>query len=624
MNHPYKIIAALLLASGTYSAANASDTDTLFCLPDTLGSNYTLILNDAQLKNETDSFTVFIRHERGTRNWAAAIKFQAGQIKANNEVIVRNLKDGMQPHNYRFVHNYKGLYIYRNNILMASTSEIWRNIPYETSKQNLPAEFTLIGCDAMAEGMKLKVEDKLQAIEPQPIDYEDKTEQMLGSTKNLIKDPFMNTPFVLDNAQAPDRSYTSNIGTIGGWGSEAEMSSDSYSGPLCVKISGQAYNNGMASTGASLEIPVSLSMNMTYLVRAMVRSYGYIGRISVGESSYITINDTQGEWQQIEGLLTPSATTSYITINNADYENDGTLYIDNIEVYATSNLHDRVDVIPYATLPANTLSRYPYDTDTQIHMLGFTLDGERSSQLDPSNIRFDGAVSLTQTVKGSVLYPIYFPGTLQSMDITGTYDGKTWKNLVAVNGLDYLVYRYNAPYFELCPTDEPIPAGSYLIQFVENLEDAQIRMITYTKKKDQNTSGNGLRLIGNDTYTLYTPNGKFLKFNAEEGKFILTENEALAPFEAYLTTDESVPVKEVYPYLTATGLKQISTETGNRISVYSVEGGIMIHASAPENVSIYHNNGAILKEVSLNEGANFQPLAPGFYLVGNQKIGVVR
>ena len=66
----------------------------------------------------------------------------------------------------------------------------------------------------------------------------------------------------------------------------------------------------------------------------MVKSNGYEGKIGIeGENAYLHITDTKGEWKQIEGLLIPSSNRTNLYVNNSDFVNNGTLLIDNFEVY---------------------------------------------------------------------------------------------------------------------------------------------------------------------------------------------------------------------------------------------------------------------------------------------------
>ena len=272
------------------------------------------------------------------------------------------------------------------------------------------------------------------------------------------------------------------------------------------------------------------------------------------------------------------------------------------------------------TLPAGTVSKYNYSGATA-YLLDFTLDGDNSSQLDTTGLNYLGAARLTRSVEGSVLYPMYFPGDVQAVQITGSYDGRTFTNLPGVNGLDYIIYRQNGEVFEVCPTGEPVPAGCYLVQFVDNLADASVSIQT-GRKKMQGFSEKDYNFVGNDAYKMFTPAGRFLRYDAAAGCFRLTEGEALEPFEAYIATSVSNPVDVYYPPLVTTGLQHIDSESGARMSVYATQGGISIYATRAEEIAIYRTDGALAGTVSLAEGENFYPLPSGIYIVKNTKVAV--
>ena len=216
---------------------------------------------------------------------------------------------------------------------------------------------------------------------------------------------------------------------------------------------------------------------------------------------------------------------------------------------------------------------------------------------------------------------MYFPGDVQAVQITGSYDGRTFTNLPGVNGLDYIIYRQNGEVFEVCPTGEPVPAGCYLVQFVDNLADASVSIQT-GRKKMQGFSEKDYNFVGNDAYKMFTPAGRFLRYDAAAGCFRLTEGEALEPFEAYIATSVGNPVDVYYPPLVTTGLQHIDSESGARMSVYATQGGISIYATRAEEIAIFRTDGALAGTVSLAEGENFYPLPSGIYIVKNTKVAV--
>lgn len=613
------LLLSAALAFPCVHTVKAIDNDTLFITPDTLGNSFSLELNNAQLNSEADSFTVLVRRLSSNIDRKTYITFFGDRVVSNGETIARNLNDGSAMHNYRLTRRGTHIYIYRDGALFASTpNEETEEIPYSTSKRGLPYEYSIIGISNMAEGCSADTLSSTEAITPDEQLAETNIQDMLGGT-NLVTDPYLNSGFTGTGLNAENRSFITNESLLGGWGTEAEVVSDSYSGPYCIKLSGQAFNNGSATTGASLQIPARLAANTNYLVRAMVKTDGYEGRIYCGTGdSYILIPDTKGEWKQVEGILTPTSAQTYLTIDNSDYENDGVLYIDNIEAYTEVSFTRLASYLPYATLPEGRVSRYTYSGATA-YMLDFVLDGDNSSQLDTTNLNYLGAARLTRTVEGSILYPMYFPGEMQGVQITGSYDGYSFNNMTATMGLDYIVYRQNGDVFEVCPAGEPIPAGCYLVQFVDNLTDASVS-ITTSKKSPATPSEKDYNFVGNDTYKLFTPEGKFLRYDAEGGCFRLTEGEAVAPFEAYIAPTVSNPVNVYYPPLVATGLQNISSDPNSRMSVYSTQGGIVIYATQNGEVPVYRTDGTLVDIYSISEGENFFPLSVGIYIVKDKKV----
>lgn len=616
-----KIILSALLCGGLASV-HASESDTLFVSTETLGAKYALALSDIQMKSGESSFGVLIRREYGsTLTRGAWVQFYKDRILCNEEIVVNNLNDGDAKHDYLFIRQGTTVSLYRDGILCATIVEK-QALPISTSKADKLNEFTVAGCDQLMAGYKAEI---LSATESQDVD-EAAREQNIGNMlsvdyKNMVKDPYMNHGFLSTGLGAATRSFTSNAASWGGWGSEATVVSDAYSGPYSVKISGQASNNGTVTTGASLDLSVSLAKG-SYLIRAMVKSDGYVGKIAIdGENGYIPVTDTRNEWKQVEGVLSCTAARNTLYINNNDFTNDGTLYVDNVEIYkALTSVSMATKYIPYYEIPKNTT--YKSTVERSAYMMGFQIDPENCSQLDTEKLDYSGAARLTRKVEGSKLYAMSFPGDLDVISVTGTYDGKTYTDEPLFSGVDYLLCKYNYPYFDYCATDQEITAGCYLIQFVDNLEGMSVSMTT-SKKKELEKGNAEYRLVGNPLFKKYTPEGKFLKFNENSQTFLLTENEEINPFEAYIETSASVPVNIIYPQIT-TDFKQIEANDGSRISVYSVEGGVVINALATTTVDVYSVSARKIDSWQLSEGENRKDLPVGFYVIGGKKVIVTR
>ena len=256
-NKIISLSAAFLFATGF--TANALDNDTLFLTPDTLGNSFTLELNNVQLTNEADSFSVLIRREYIGKDRKTYITFHSDKVISNGEIIARNLPNDGRAHNYVFARRGITTTIFRDGIQFATTpSEVLTEIPISTSLRALPYEYSVMGISKLAAGCTADTLSTLEFIEPDEAQGETRIGEMLGGT-NLVTDPYLNTGFNGEGLNAADRTFVTNAALLGGWGTEAEMSPDSYSGPYCVRLSGQAFTNGNATTGASLTIPARLT-----------------------------------------------------------------------------------------------------------------------------------------------------------------------------------------------------------------------------------------------------------------------------------------------------------------------------------------------------------------------------
>lgn len=618
----YKILTLFLLLWIGIIPSQAMENDTLFMTPDTLGTQYTLSLSGIQLKNQDSSFGLLIRRPYGNSSsrciWT---EFFRDCIKVNGNIVASGLNDTEKVHDYLIIRGSSSVNLYRDGILLATLPES-NSSPFQSSQASLKFESTLTGCNNLSEGYSASI---LSCITSQEVDeaiLENHITEMLPVPfKNMVNDPYMNHGFSNTGLGAQTRTLYSNAASWGGWGSEATtLYEGAYSGNSCVKISGQAYNNGTTTSGASLDLPLTLTSGTSYLVRAMVKSDGYIGKIAIeGENGYIPITDTQNEWKQIEGILSCTASRKMLYINNYDFINSGTLYIDNVEVYkcfTSTNVGYNNPYVPYLELAKG--KKYVSATERELYMAGFQLEKGSCSELDLKNLNYHGAARITREIEGSKLYAISLPGDLSIITVTGKYDGNTYTDKPLFNGLDYILQKYEYPYFNYCPTDQNITAGYYLIQFVDNLEGLKISM-TMGKKKEIEKTNNTYYLAGNPTFTKYTPEGKFLKFNEDSQRFDLTENEEINPFEAYIATSVSVPVDVIYPQQ-ATDFKQIQSNDGNKISLYTVDGGVILYSLENTIIDVYSASAEKIATWEVTDGENFKPLPRGFYLIGGKKV----
>jgi len=612
----YIFIGLLLLIVGSATA----QTDTLFVsLTESLGTEFTVKLTDAQLVDADANFTMIVRR---TASRGVAFQVSANQILGNGTVVAKNFGGGLEKHNYMVSRSSTKLNLYRDGYLLASVSE--GKVPVTTSSAAQTSEVTLARLSGLNAGYTYALTNTLDSEVPDEAAMETNISNMLTvDYKNLVTDPYMNHGFLCDGVGASNRAFYSNASIYSGWGSEASFDTENaYSGPYCIKVTGQAYYNATTPTGASIDLPLTFATGTSYLVRAMVKSVGYKGKITIdGESGYVLISDTEGTWKQIEGVLTTTAARTLLHINNSDFENTGTLYIDNLEVYKalTSTTVGTSTAVPLLQVTAGT--KYSSSVARNIYMIGVTQNESSYSQINLDNITYSGAACLTKTVAGSALYPIKLNGPLTMATVTGYFDGSTHTAEPIFNGIDFMVLKYNAPYFEYLPVDEPIQAGSYMFQFVDNFDGKSISLVSGIDASEKATVLPGTHeLVGNPILMDYTPTGKFYKFNASNQKFVLTENETVMPLEAYITASETDLGKEIYPVAVPTGFQNIKGEDGSRLGIYTQNGSITINAQSATTVDVFAISGQKIATFQLSEGSNEFALPGGFYLIGGQKV----
>lgn len=579
---------------------------------------YTVSINNVKLKSADDSFIFKVRRPNGEKSIGVDLTITAHDISVNNGLsntsIAKYLTDGMESHNYAVCRkNNLYLEIYRDNIMIGKITEGAQNY----------APGVILYPTSIEEGYNVSIiPNEYQA--PDEKKAENHIDQMLSdSYNNMISDPYFNKGFTFDGQNSDGRQgYYTDQAIYGGWGSEAYIDTENaYSGKYCMRLEGKAVQG---TSGASLQVDLKLTANTPYLIRAMVKSDGYEGKIGFDKNTdYIRIPDTQGEWKQIEGIVTPTTATTALYINNAESDTEGTLWIDNLEVYqgyaSTDDVRSNITTVPFVQMGAK--ETWSPRRETTVYTLGFTDDGKTCSTINPEMVKEQNSRMLCKTVKGSAFYPIHFPGDLNAIKVNGYYDGFSHPYENLVQGLDYILMCYEYPQFYYLDNYTPITAGDYLIQFVDNL-DGQNVMMYFGKTQEQQESTDKYRLTGNPYATNYTPEGKFLRFDENSQRFLLTEGDTLRPFEAYIATDETLPVNIIVPNPVVTCIKGTYAENGSRISVRNTAQGIIIFAQNECMVTIYSIDGKIVSMVDCHEGENTIQLKKGIYIVGKQKIAV--
>lgn len=582
-----------------------------------LGNKFTVKVNNLKLKNADGQVVIRVAQNYGGTCFGVRLGIKADSLfsygSKDTILVACNLTDGMEAHNYAFTTDGSlDTKIYRDNILFGIITE---------SLVTTYDGAAIFSAENAEDGYTTEV----NATEEETItdrDAETNLTGMLPTTlTNLIEDPFFNRGFTYAGLNSSDRKgiYTQQA-IYSGWGSEAYIDTEAFSGNACARIEGQAV---YPTQGASLDVTLTLKENTPYLVRAMVKSDRYEGKIGISNcSGYIPINDTNGEWKQVEGILTPTEASTLLYVNNNDFTSNGTLWIDNLEVYQgyTSTASARIRTeIPYVMVPAGT--NFASRKESNVYMLGLTDDGTQCGTADTSLVRVAGGMLLKKSYVGSALYAIHFPGELIQASATGWYDGFSHTDEPLKYGLDFALVKYEAPRFHYLPSNATPTAGNYMIQFVDNLDGADITL-TFNGKKSEQTAEGTYRMEGNPYATNYTPEGKFLKYDIATQRFVLTENESLKPFEAYIATDETNPVAQIVPSISSTSISKTVNDEGSAISIRNTAGGIVIYATEAGRISIYGIDGRILRTVDLHEGDNMVSLPRGIYIAGHKKVAV--
>lgn len=578
-----------------------------------LTSKYTVTLKDIRLLTADSELTVRTARASGERALGIGLLITPRTIYAlqgtDTTAIADGLTDGQESHDYTVVRNNSLVQIYRDKVLFAKVQE-----KIQPGKGGV----TLLNAAQIADTYTTDIlADKI--AEPQEEENETAIGNMLpASCGNMINDPYCNRGFTRQGLNASERTFYTQQAIYTGWGPDAYMDSLAYSGKHCIRLEGQAV---YPDQGASLDVNLTFESNTPYYIRAMVKSEGYTGKLGMENcNSYLRITDTRGEWKQIEGVLTPEKASALLYVNNAGYTSNGTLWIDNLEVYKGMKTISAVGLktdVSYIMLPANTL--WAPSRLTNVYMLGFTDNGTSYSRIDTTQVRMQGGSRLKKIIKGSQLYAMHFPGDLSGITVTGRYDGVSYTETNLEYGVDYLLQRYDYPRFNYVSGNEELTAGNYLIQFVDNMDGSDVTL-TFGTHRPAPSTDKPYYMAGNASGTDYTPDGRFYKFDETEQRFILTQAQNIKPFEAYIVTDATVPVGSITPNGIATAVQRVFGSDGARISVQSCASGLRAYASASTVLPIYSIKGNLVKQVTLQAGENFIPLQRGFYLAGKNKI----
>ena len=606
-------------------------------------STYTITLRNFQLSDTNSEAVIKIRV--GSNHTGADLHITADKIFVQTPkatvILAEQMPDPLKPHDYT-IGRLASLRICRDGVDHG-------NIATANYKgEDADARIVLRGANQVQNNYSYQLTSNERFVAPTQEPYETNIGNMLtdyGFT-NLAPDPYLNTGFDRSGRDADKRTFTTANAKINGWGSDIWVETDApYSGPMCIRLSGQSVYSESSCSGAALKQPVDFDANKPYVIRAMVNSNGWEGKLGIAsESNFIHITDTRGEWKQIEAVLIPRMTwradiSETFYVHNADYQSDGTLLIDNIEIYegySNTNIGNATNV-PAATIAAG--DTWSPKQAVSIYRLGFTeTDTQTFSQIDPKKVQITGAPFLTRTFEGSKLYAVYFPSAVTNVTATGEFFRDSYFQKHLYQGIDYLLMSINpkngaAQYISDEVTDN-IPAGTYIMQVADNYDNCPIRFDFLPAHADAEpavTASANVLTIGNATGTVITPESApagyhYLFFNEELQQFDTKGSEnsnaqAVRPFIPYLLT--SLADLNTISFDPTVGIRRLNAaQSGERIMIRPVLGGIEMTSASNRRTAIYSISGQRIALPALEAGTNYISLPAGIYIVAGKKVVV--
>lgn len=627
-------IAALLTGLCAYAQTEQDSIILLDSLSEEIptGSRYTLSFNGLQLADAESEAIIKVRI--GDNATGADIHILAEQIYMYNGsdtlILADQVPDGLDAHDY-VIYRQARLYVCRDGVTLG----------YQTTKNYKDeARIVIVNPSALA-AYAFEVTDQTSVVAPSQEDYETNLEGMLASLmpdltdENLSPDPYLNSGLDRAGTNASSRGYYTANSANGGYGSAIYVDTDNaYSGPMCLRLEGQADED--AGTGASLTQGIAFTANYPYVVRAMVKSDGWTGNIYIdGENNFLPISDTGGEWQQVEAILTPSSTyaesSSAFTVSNEDYDSEGTLLIDNIEVYQGLTGTSISTKTAVAAAKVGSSVNWTPSHSVTVWRLGMTeSDAETFSQIDTSLVTIAGAPYLTRTFTGSEAYAIYLPYGLTNVTATGTWDYRSHTDYHLYHGLDFICQQMDPETgaFSYLSDDDDITGGVYVIQFADNYEDIPVTFDLnpskpYTPSTDVTYQG-----LGNGegfAHAVETDDASatLLFFDEDNHRFNTTGStnsnaSAVRPFIPYILNTAGTTSIIVDG---TTGIQRLTAaQQGESVLVRPATGGIVLTARANASCSVYSVSGVRVAQASLANGDTFVSLPAGLYVVAGKKV----
>ncbi|MCQ2132811.1 MAG: hypothetical protein MJY90_05695 [Bacteroidaceae bacterium] len=202
------------------------------------------------------------------------------------------------------------------------------------------------------------------------------------------------------------------------------------------------------------------------------------------------------------------------------------------------------------------------------------------------------AKSTTKTVKGSVMYAVYFPWDLDKVTVSGTIDGKTYSELPLYHGVDFICQTLpgglghaNSLSFEYCADDNPMLSGAYIIQFADNYDGLTVKFTFKDTATGTNADVNPSGLY--NYYFTGSPEGRLMnlqgkplyKFNVDAQRFeYIPEGKMIYSYESYIDVQNQ---KEaiLHPYIApqgSTGIERLNANKSRRQQgIYNLNGQLL-------------------------------------------------
>lgn len=595
------------------------------------GSRYTLSFKGLQLADAESEAVIKVRI--GSNAAGIDLHILSEQIYMDNGsdtlILADQIPDGLDAHDY-VLYRQARVYVCRDGVVLG----------YLTTKNYKDeARVVLVNPSALA-AYTFEVTDPSSVVEPAQEDYETNISGMLtqllsDELTNLSPDPYLNTGLLRTGDNASERGYSTANASNGGYGSAIYVDTDNpYSGPMALRLEGQADPDD--ASGASLTQPIAFTANYPYVVRAMVKSDGWTGKIYLdGETNFIPVSDTGGEWQQVEAVLTPGSTLSEddypLTVSNEDYTSDGTLLIDNIEVYQGLTGTSISTKTAVAAAKVSATNTWTPSHSVTVWRLGMTeTDADTYSQVDTSLVHVAGAPFFTRYFTGSEAYAIYLPYALTNVTATGTWDYRSHTDYHLYHGLDFICQQMDPATgtFSYLDDDADIDGGLYVIQFADNYEDVPITFDLNPNKSYTPSADATYQALGNAelfTHAVSTDDATatLLFFDEDNHLFNTTGStnstaDALRPFMPYILNTAG---KTSIVVDGSTGIQRLSAaQTGESVLVQPAVGGILLTARANAAYPVYSVSGTRVAQASVTDGRTFVPLSAGLYIVAGKKV----